>query len=81
MRRSVKKVDKGAGRMPWLSEARKDVTSCEKPRVGANNRQIRGCPNGATRRAEGPSHAVGHGRTQGTETSKYLQEKRTNVIP
>ena len=38
VRRSVKKVDKGAGRMPWLSEAKKDVTSCEKPRGGANNR-------------------------------------------
>ena len=22
--------------MPWLSEAKKDVTSCEKPRRGAN---------------------------------------------
>jgi len=22
--------------MPWLSEAKKDVTSCEKPRGGAN---------------------------------------------
>ena len=28
----VKKVRKGAGRMPWLSEAKKDVISCEKPR-------------------------------------------------
>ena len=23
--------------MPWLSEAKKDVISCEKPRGGANN--------------------------------------------
>ncbi len=23
--------------MPWLSEAMKDVTSCDKPRGGANN--------------------------------------------
>ena len=28
----------GAWGMPWLSEARKDVTSCEKPRLGANAR-------------------------------------------
>ena len=28
--------DKGAWGMPWLSEAKKDVTSCEKPRRGAN---------------------------------------------
>ena len=27
---------KGAWGMPWLSEAKKDVTSCEKPRGGAN---------------------------------------------
>ena len=31
------KVIKGVRRMPWLSEAMKDVTSCDKPRVGANN--------------------------------------------
>ena len=24
--------------MPWLSEAKKDVTSCDKPRRGANTR-------------------------------------------
>ena len=27
---------KGAWGMPWLSEATKDVTSCDKPRGGAN---------------------------------------------
>ena len=32
-----KKVSKGAWRMPWLSEAMKDVISCDKLRVGANN--------------------------------------------
>ena len=32
------KVSKGAWRMPWLSEAMKDVISCDKLRVGANNR-------------------------------------------
>ena len=30
------KVEKGAWRMPWLTEAKKDVISCDKPRVGAN---------------------------------------------
>ena len=33
----VKKVKKGAWRMPWLSEAMKDVISCDKLRGGANN--------------------------------------------
>jgi hypothetical protein len=33
----AKKVNKGVRRMPWLSEAMKDVTSCDKLRLGANN--------------------------------------------
>ena len=33
----MKKVRKGAWRMAWLSEAMKDVISCDKLRVGANN--------------------------------------------
>ena len=31
------KADKGAWRMPRLTEAMKDVTSCEKPRGGASD--------------------------------------------
>ena len=31
------KVVKGAWRMPWLTEAMKDVISCDKPGVGAND--------------------------------------------
>ena len=31
------KVNKGAWRMPWLSEAMKDVISCDKLWVGANS--------------------------------------------
>ncbi len=33
----MKEVIKGAWRMPRLSEAKKDVISCEKRRGGANN--------------------------------------------
>ena len=33
----IEKVRKGAWRMPWLMEAMKDVISCDKPRVGAND--------------------------------------------
>ena len=32
-----KKVIKSVWWMPWLSEAMKDVVSCDKLRVGANN--------------------------------------------
>ena len=55
--------------MPWLSEAMKDVTSCEKLRGGANIHYIRRCPNGATHYAEGiVSRAIGK-QTRRTETS------------
>ena len=42
---------------------------------------IRRCPNGATHHAEGvvPSRK-GEEQTQGTETSKYLEEEKTTVI-
>ena len=33
----IEKVTKSARGMPWLSEARKDVISCDKLRGGANN--------------------------------------------
>ena len=33
----IEKVRKGARWMPWLTEAMKDVISCDKPRVGAND--------------------------------------------
>ena len=38
--------------MPWLSEAMKDVTSCDKLREGANDRFIRRFPNGTTQHVE-----------------------------
>ena len=42
--------------------------------------EIRGCPNGATRPASSRAHAK-RGRTQGTETSQYLQEEKIIMIP
>ena len=42
---------------------------------------IRGFPNGATHRAEMHGTHSKWGRTRGTETSKYPQEKKTKVIP
>ena len=32
-----KEVGKGNGRMPWLSKAKKDVISCDKPGGGADD--------------------------------------------
>ena len=65
--------------MPWLSEARKDVISCEKPRGGANilrSVDIRmGQPAGSD-----SGTAQSAGRTRGTETSKYPKEKKSIEI-
>jgi hypothetical protein len=57
--------------MPWLSEAMKDVTSCDKLRGGANIHYIRRFPNGTTCGAEGAtfSREIGGKPTRRTETS------------
>ena len=41
---------KGAWRMPWHQESKKDVDGCDKPRLGAEQPLTRGSPNGETRR-------------------------------
>ena len=46
--KSLKEVIKGVWGMPRLSEAKKDVISCDKLRGGANSHYIRRFPNGAT---------------------------------
>jgi hypothetical protein len=61
--------------MPWLSEAMKDVITCDKLRGGGNN------PRSADLRIGQPFSLKTKNRkmpTQGTETSKYLEEKKTN---
>jgi hypothetical protein len=69
--------------MPWLSEAMKDVISCDKLRGGANILLIRRFPNGETLLVEGQkfSRVIGRKRTRRTETSKYPEEEKTRVIP
>jgi hypothetical protein len=67
--------------MPWLSEAMKDVISCDKLRGGANNRYSRRFPNGETRLREAESSRLAGKRTRRTETSKYPVEEKTTVIP
>ena len=65
--------------MPWLSEAMKDVTSCDKLREGANNHLIRRFPNGATQPVE--DWLSERKLTRRTETSKYPEEKKSIEIP
>ena len=60
--------------MPRLSEAMKDVVSCEKSWGGANDRLIHECPNGATHYVEDIVSA--RKVTRGTETSKYPEEEK-----
>ena len=57
----------------------KDVVSCDKPGGAAHKHYIPGFPNGTTRYTEGISSE--RKSTLGTETSKYPEEKKTNVIP
>ena len=67
--------------MPRLSEAKKDVISCDKLRGSANRNYIRRFPNGVTQCTEGALSAARRKQTQGTETSKYPEEEKTRVIP
>ena len=69
--------------MPRYREAMKDVISCEKPRVGANNRRTVDIRMGqpGSGHAESFSRICGGRRTEGSETSKYLQEKKSKRFP
>ena len=61
------------------------MASCDKPRVAANRHLIRGFPNGATLRgkpSERLAESIGRDETtQGSETSQYLEEKKSTEIP
>ena len=70
--------------MPWYKKAMKDVTTCDKPRRGGNNprpvdfRMGQPVPGNA---GTSTTESIGCVRpTQGTETSKYLEEEKTIVI-
>jgi len=66
--------------MSRCREATKDVVGCDKPGAGAEQPLIPGFPNGATRQAM--AECIGHVKlTQGTETSKYLQERKSTETP
>ena len=67
--------------MPWLPEAKKDVTSCEKPRSGANARDEARMSEWGNPPGEEPGTAAcAAGPTRGTETSQYPEEKKANAI-
>ena len=66
--------------MPRLSEAKKDVTSCEKPGRGANTHRPRDVRMGQPVGSD-PDITQSVRRTRGTETSYYPQEKKVRTIP
>ena len=74
---------KGVRWMSWHREAKKDAAACEKLRGAGKQALIRRFLNAETRRNNLPSPAhefiVCMERTQGTETSKYLQEKKERI--
>jgi hypothetical protein len=65
--------------MPWYREAMKDVISCDKPRVGANNLRTVDFRMGKPGLGNARSFLIvrWEKRTEGSETSKYLQEKKS----
>ena len=71
--------------MPWQNQAMKDVASCDKLRGAAHRRYIRRSPNGETlpgKTRERPAESIGgYERTQGSEPSQYLEEKKETSIP
>jgi hypothetical protein len=71
--------------MPWQKQAMKDVASCDKLRGAAHRRYIRRFPNGETllsKPQERPAESIGgYERTQGSEPSQYLEEKKETSIP
>ena len=65
--------------MHRLSEAKKDVTSCDKPRVEANTHRCADFRMGQPAASSG-GITLSVRRTRGTETSHYPEEKKTKVI-
>ena len=76
---------KGVWWMSWHREATKDVVACDMPREAGKQALIRRFPNEETQcndLALPATEFIGSKeRTQGTETSKYLEEKKKTLIP
>ena len=79
------KATKSIRWMPWHLEAMKDVGNCDKLRGAVTQAVIRRSLNGKTLLIEDEELSSEHigrvERTQGTETSKYLKEKKATAIP
>ena len=76
---------KGVRWMSWHREAKKDVVACDMLREAGKQALIRRFLNEETHAVTPQLPAAecigGMERTQGTETSKYLEEKKETSIP
>ena len=76
---------KGVWWMSWHREATKDVVTCDKLREAGKRASIRRFLNEETQLHDlqllPDEFIVCKERTQGTETSKYLEEKKETSIP
>ena len=76
---------KSAGRMPWRQEPKKDGVSTEMPRgVASRHRSVdvrMGKPTTFNGVVSLPEQNRVRKVTEGTETSKYLEERKSNEIP
>lgn len=66
--------------MPWLVEAMKDVLGCEKPRELPRSFDP-GISEWDNPAWSDSCYHLRVGRTQGSETSQYLKEEKSNEIP
>ena len=70
--------------MPWYGKPIKDVTTCDKPRIGGNSLRpvdLRIGKPVSSNVGTSTTESIGCVKTtQGTETSKYLEEEKTIVI-
>ena len=76
----IKKANKGARGMPVALGGEEGRDKLRKAPASGKCAETRRCPNGETRGQRCPHRALCAGRTRGTETSKYPQEKKTKVI-
>ena len=65
--------------MPRHESAMKDVASCDKPREAASKLRSGDVRMGKPDGGYAPSSGVSRKPTRGTETSKYPEEKKSNV--
>lgn len=74
-------AQKGARGMPRRGQAMKDVASCDKPWGGARILRSTDFRMGQPDGWQHPSPSARRELTQGTETSQYLEEEKSNEIP